>query len=381
MKKILVINTKYRIYGGEDSNIKDELKLLNRKYETLYLEFDNRERLNINDIFSFIFRTNPRSNTLLKEAIVNFNPDLVYIHNLWFKGQLGIFKILEKNKIKVAHKIHNFRYQCTNTLFIFNHINKYQKCPMCGLERGKFSFFNFYYHNSRLKSLAIIFFSKRYLYILKKYNLKILVLNEFHKLKLIDAGVIKEKISIYYNPINLDEDFKYSFKSDYVVYAGRLDKTKGILELVEAWKKIKIKNLKLVIIGSGPLENELRKNYENNIEYLGLLTNEETKNFIKGARAVVTTTKLFEGQPKLLSEASSYGVPSIYPSFGGMDEYFPKNYQLKFEQYNQSDLIDKLNTLDNEDLLNSVSKNISVFTKDKLNIKTMIKMFESAVQN
>ena len=252
---------------------------------------------------------------------------------------------------------------------------------MCGLERGKFSFFNFYYHNSRLKSLAIIFFSKRYLYILKKYNLKILVLNEFHKLKLIDAGVIKEKISIYYNPINLDEDFKYSFKSDYVVYAGRLDKTKGILELVEAWKKIKIKNLKLVIIGSGPLENELRKNYENNIEYLGLLTNEETKNFIKGARAVVTTTKLFEGQPKLLSEASSYGVPSIYPSFGGMDEYFPKNYQLKFEQYNQSDLIDKLNTLDNEDLLNSVSKNISVFTKDKLNIKTMIKMFESAVQN
>ena len=68
-----------------------------------YLEFDN-ERLNITDIFSFIFRTNPRSNTLLKEAIVNFNPDLVYIHNLWFKGQLGIFKILEKNKIKVAHK-------------------------------------------------------------------------------------------------------------------------------------------------------------------------------------------------------------------------------------------------------------------------------------
>ena len=125
------------------------------------------------------------------------------------------------------------------------------------------------------------------------------------------------------------------------------------------------------------LENELRKNYENNIEYLGLLTNEETKNFIKGARAVVTT-KLFEGQPIIRS--FEY-VSSIYPSFGGMDEYFPKNYQLKFEQYNQSDLIDKLNTLDNEDLLNSVSKNISVFTKDKLNIKTMIKMFESAVQN
>jgi len=382
MKKILVINTKYRVYGGEDSNIQDELDLLRNKYETYYLEFDNRDSLNINDVFSFVLGTNIKSNKLLKDAINNFNPDLVYVHNLWFKGQLGIFKILNRKKIKVVHKIHNFRYLCTRSFLIFNHIQKNKKCPMCGLQRKKFNLFNFYYLDSKLKSLAIILFSKRYLKILKKYKINILVLNKFHKFKLINAGIEKEKISIYYNPIklNINTANEYSSRSSYIVYAGRLEENKGILQLVDAWKKIKIKNLKLIIIGSGPLEEELRTDYQKNIEFLGVLTNEETKNYIKGARAVVTTTNLFEGQPRLLSEASSYGVPSIYPSFGGMDEYFPENYQLNFEQFNQLDLIDKLNFLDNEELLNTISQEISMFIEKILNVEKMIKMFETAVQ-
>lgn len=382
MKKILVINTRYRIYGGEDSNIQDELDLLRNKYETYYLEFDNSDRLNITDLIAFVFGTNIKSNKLLKDVIADFNPDLVYIHNLWFKGQLGIFKILNRKKIKVVHKIHNFRYLCTRSFLIFNHIQNNQKCPMCGLKRKKFNIINFYYSNSKLKSFAIILFSKRYLNILKKYKINILVLNKFHKLKLINAGVEKEKISIYYNPIklNLNASDEYSSQSNYIVYAGRLDENKGILELVEAWKKIKIKNLKLKIIGSGPLEEVLKVGYQKNIEYLGELTNEETKNFIKSARAVVTTTNLFEGQPRLLSEASSYGVPSIYPSFGGMDEYFPENYQLNFEQFNQLDLIEKLNILDNKELLNTISQETYMFTEKILNVEKMIAMFETAIE-
>ena len=90
----------------------------------------------------------------------------------------------------------------------------------------------------------------------------------------------------------------------------------------------------LKIIGSGDIENRLKEKYKNNsIQFLGLLDNNEVKEIIKGSRAVVTATKLYEGQPRVLLEASSYGVPSIYPSFGGMDEFFPNDYQLSFEQY------------------------------------------------
>ena len=45
-----------------------------------------------------------------------FKPDIVYIHNTWFKANLGIFDILKKENVEVVLKIHNFRFACTDTL-------------------------------------------------------------------------------------------------------------------------------------------------------------------------------------------------------------------------------------------------------------------------
>ena len=50
---------------------------------------------------------------------------------------------------------------------------------------------------------------------------------------------------------------------------------------------------------------------------------------------------MYEGQPRLLTEASYLGVPSIFPKFGGMGEFFPKNYELVFNQYDYEDLTKK----------------------------------------
>ena len=53
MKKILVINTKYREFGGEDSNIEEEVKFLSNFYNVQYLEYDNSEKINIYDFLYF----------------------------------------------------------------------------------------------------------------------------------------------------------------------------------------------------------------------------------------------------------------------------------------------------------------------------------------
>ena len=80
---------------------------------------------------------------------------------------------------------------------------------------------------------------------------------------------------------------------------------------------------------------------------------------------------MFEGQPRLLCEASSLGTLSIYPSFGGMDEFFPENYEFSFEQFNYSDLVTKLNKLNDLKKINfyqyDVRKNIQKkLSKDKI---------------
>ena len=73
MKKILVINTAYRIKGGEDTNIVEEVKFLKEFYEVEYLEFNNRKALNIFDLLSFFNSSNLQSNKKVSEKIKSFN--------------------------------------------------------------------------------------------------------------------------------------------------------------------------------------------------------------------------------------------------------------------------------------------------------------------
>ena len=116
----------------------------------------------------------------------------------------------------------------------------------------------------------------------------------------------------------------------------------------------------MIIIGTGELNGPLNAEYSSdNVIFLGELNNNETKDYIRNSRAVITATKMYEGQPRLLCEASSYGVPSIYPSFGGMDEYFPDDYNYSFIQFDYKDLVIKIQELQNKNQL--IKESIRVF--------------------
>ena len=135
---------------------------------------------------------------------------------------------------------------------------------------------------------------------------------------------------------------------DYIVYAGRISDEKGVKELIETYLKSNSKISKLKIIGRGPLLHELIQEYKSSkIEFLGEVKNNETLNIIKKSKGVVTATKLLEGQPTLLCEASSYGIVSIFPKTGGIEEFFPRDYDYSFQQGNYEDLMLKIEMLNN----------------------------------
>ena len=377
MKKVLVINTKYKKYGGEDSNFVEEIKFLNKFYSVEYLNFDNSEKLNIFDILGFFTLSNPSTNKALKLKLNTFKPDIVYIHNTWFKANLGIFNILEKENVEVILKIHNFRFACTDTFSASKHYNRKEFCYKCGNKNKRFSVFNKYFENSYLKSFFVILYGKKYMNILRNHNLKIIALNKFYKDFLTEKGIKESKVFINYNPFEISKKNTYTANSDYVVYAGSLVEQKGIKELIESWKKSNV-NLKLLIIGTGQLKKEFTNKYSSeNIEFLGFIENEKAIDLIKNSRAVITATKMFEGQPRLISEASSYGIPSIYPSFGGLDEYFPKDYNLSFQQFNYLDLVEKINCLKNKKLLIEESIKIHTYINRNMSIKSLSKNLDS----
>ena len=105
------------------------------------------------------------------------------------------------------------------------------------------------------------------------------------------------------------------------------------------------------------------------------------KRKIKTSRAVITATKLFEGQPRVLLEASSFGVPSIYPKFGGMVDFFPTEYKLSFNQFDYVDLQNKIMMLHDSELLSRESEEIKKHLIANYSEELLFTRFENILKN
>ena len=133
------------------------------------------------------------------------------------------------------------------------------------------------------------------------------------------------------------------------------------------------------IVGNGPDLDFYKKTYkEERIKFMGEMNNDEVLDLICKSHMVISATKLYEGQPTLLCEASALGVPSIFPSTGGIDEFFPKDYKFSFKQYDYGDLKKKIIlSLDNKQVL-KIGLEANQYIKDNLNeelqIKKMVKI-------
>ena len=379
-KKILVIHNFYKEFGGEDSNIYEELEFLKKYFEVKFFYEENQSNLKLFDVFGLFISNNFRTNQKLKKEIESFKPDIAYVHNTWFKVNLGIFKLLVNNNIRVILKIHNFRHQCTMFYSSKNHLQGSSMCSACNFDSKRSKFFNKYYEDSILKSLFIIRYSKKFLKIIRDLPIYIIAINKFHYKALLNLGFDKEKLSIIYNPINIRKNNNFK-KNNFVVYAGRMSKEKGVENLLLAWKEAKLDNFELHLVGDGPIRKDLKKRFSNNkIKFLGHMDNDKVINYIGNAKAVATATKLYEGQPRLLCEASSVGTISIYPSFGGMDEFFPKNYLFAFKQFDYSDLIKKLKQLENNKFVNSAETSVNEHINKIFNEELLYEQFSTLIK-
>jgi len=376
-KKILLIHTRYRSIGGEDIAFINELNFLSEYFHVENVVFSN-ENLKLKDYFYLFFNNNRQSAKILEKKINKFQPDFAYVHNTWFKGSLSIFKVLSKKNIPTILKLHNTRYNCTNSYFTKKHFYNFEVCKSCGQTKKSYGYFNKYYKDSYLRSFLINNYGRKYLKLLKNNKFKILVLSQFHKDYLSKFGVAKNKIFIFPNYIKkLKTKNTMNIKSNHVIYAGRISIEKGISDLIRAWDEQKIKD-QLIIAGTGPEKFWLEKKIKfiDNISYVGEITNDESIKLISSSKCVISATQLLEGQPTLFCEASSVGIPSIYPSIGGIESFFPTNSKLSFESGNIESLKQAISHLSDDKLLKKEGERNKKFIDQYLNEENLLKIFQ-----
>ena len=380
MKKILVIHNKYRLEGGEDIAIQNELKVLKKNFETHILYFDNEIESYIRQFFYFLFNKNNKSIKKILTTIESYNPDLIYLHNTWFKISPGIFKPLIKLNTPIFLKIHNFRFFCTRYILSSKHLEQGSECRCCGMQKKDVGIFNKYFLDSSLRSFFVLIYGRKYIKILNNNKINILVLTHFQKKFMKRIGIRNKNIFIHRNFLEAEDYTVNETTENYLTYAGRISTEKGVEELIKAFNNVSLDNLKLKILGDGPDFSRLSNIYKSeNIEFLGQVSNLETLNIIKKSIAVVTATRLYEGQPTLLCEASILGIPAIFPENEGIQEFFPKDYDLTFDYKSQIDLENKLKLSSNKEKFKKIGLKNREHLIELINEKAYIENFKSII--
>jgi len=165
-----------------------------------------------------------------------------------------------------------------------------------------------------------------------KYSKKFICVSEFIAKKLLEQGFPNEKIIVNYIGINpKDNNFlkKENIKDKPLVFVGRLVEKKGInilIKSIDSLNKGGYPNLKINIIGSGPLENQLKKQTNNpNISFLGWKSKNEIENILENSSALIVPSHEAsngdsEGLPTVILEGINNEIPIITTYHGGAAE-------------------------------------------------------------
>ncbi|UCE29823.1 MAG: glycosyltransferase family 4 protein [Candidatus Bathyarchaeota archaeon] len=163
---------------------------------------------------------------------------------------------------------------------------------------------------------------------------KIIALNSAIRAHLVAMGADEDKIEIIPNAVDTcffspkRESFlesSWGISSPVVLFVGRLVEDKGIKYLMQAFAEVveAIPSAKLVIVGKGPQETELRRLQEkfglNNVFFLGTVESRLMPNVYAGSDVLVLPS-VHEPFGNVVIEAMSSGIPVVGSYVGGMKD-------------------------------------------------------------
>jgi len=232
-----------------------------------------------------------------------------------FSGTIKLRKIIKKHKIDVVMSFlerSNYINVLAKALFSTHkaYINERSNPSEYYADKSLRSFFNLFLIKKLYKKSDLIIVNSLGIMdtLIKKFSLK------EERIKVIHNPIDTRKIQ-YLSQIPLDKNYQEMFSSIVIITVGRLIKEKGHKHLIRAFKQVKtrIKEVKLLILGEGEMEENLRGlskelEIENDVLFLGWQKN--PFKFLKRADIFVLSS-LTEGLPNALIEAMACGLPVV----------------------------------------------------------------------
>lgn len=313
--RILLLHTSYLQKGGEDAVFNNEAALLRDLAAVRTWELQNvpgwrgagQFLLSIWNIF--IARR-------LKKMILEWQPDVIHLHNFHFAMGPLVVRVAKKLGVPVVLTLHNYRLLCPSATLLHNgslFTESLKKGFPWGAVRRKV------YRNSYFQTfwLAFILWFHKVIGTWKMID-KYIVLTDFARNVFVSSslGVGQEKFITKPNFKN-PGGRSIARSGNHFLYIGRLSEEKGIDVLLDAFSGI---DAPLLIAGEGPLETTVRDaaRRHSNIRYIGPLNREGVENHLLACSALIFPSIWYEGLPMTLIEALSTGTAVLASRLGAM---------------------------------------------------------------
>ena len=243
----------------------------------------------------------------LTSEIAKFNPSIVHVHNLFPNiSETAISRL----RVPYVVTIHNYRYLCANGSF-FRDSNP---CFECLKVRSIPGMIHSCYRDSRVATLPLAIRNFRPVTnrpLFKKAS-RIIFPSEYARSVFARGAELANSTVIHQpGPENKAPKFVLSNpQAEKWLFIGRLTVDKGLIVLMESWPV----GRKLVIVGNGPVENEMRNIVSQrglDIIFLGSVPHDQALDQLAQATGLVFTSSWPEVAPLVYAEALSQGKPVV----------------------------------------------------------------------
>ena len=288
----------------------------------------------------------------VSQLINDWRPDVAHAHGIYHHLSPAILPAIKQQGVPIVLTAHDLKLACP----AYKMMNKKGVCESC--KTGNFT--NLLKNKCIHESLAMsgLVMLEAYFHGFKKTyrnNLsKITTPSQFFKTKLVEWGWPDDMIEYIPNFIDI-KDYEPNYTpGDYFLYFGRLSAEKGVKTLLQACVKA---GVKLVLAGSGPIEDELKKTAADlnaDADFKGFCSGQDLFDLVKQSRGVVLPSEWYENAPISVLEAYALGKIVIGANIGGIPEMIsPEETGFLFESGDVEQLagcLEKVISLDDSKL-------------------------------
>ena len=353
--KILLANYRYFVSGGPERylfNVKKELE----KKDHQIIPFSVKYRTNRDTAYAKYFvkplgaqgevyfdqqKMTPKTffRTLsrlfyskeVEQSVTNLihdtHPQIAYVLHYLRKISPSLLVALKKNSIPIIVRLSDYAMMCPQA----HCLRDDQTCTLCIngtiLNSIKYNCVRNSRPASILNALATWFHNyKGYFDLIDNF----VTTNDFMYQMMLEAGWPEAKLSCIptFTDIHTFCPSKHYFKKDYICYAGRLDNSKGLHVLIDAFIKMKMRtsnSIDLKIAGTGPdfyikiLKSKISDaNMDGSIQFVGTLDARSLSNFLNQALFTVIPSLWFENLPNSILESFASATPVIASDIGSL---------------------------------------------------------------